>query len=121
QPSRRLVHAALRKVRQPILHRWLGGQRTEFTVSADSDWALCAPLPDDPSPGWALYAIGRSGQMHAMEQPLDAAQKEDLKFAGLVADIFGALRQVRDLQRRKTMLESFMNPTVLAALAYRDM
>jgi adenylate cyclase len=102
------------------MHRWVRGQAGgEFTVTAGFDWALCAPLPDDPSPGWALYAIGRSSGL--VVGGASAAEKEDLKFAGLVADIFGALRQVRDLQRRKTILESFMNPTVLAALAYRDM
>jgi adenylate cyclase len=119
QPSRRLVHGALRKVRQPILHSWQSGEVSDFTASAGFDWALCAPLPDDPAPGWALYAIGRSAQAAAL--PHEAIEKEDLKFAGLVADIFGSLRQVRDLQRRKAMLESFMNPTVLAALAYHDM
>jgi adenylate cyclase len=121
-PSRRLIQLALRKVRQPVMHRWITGQSGDFTVTSGYDWALCAPLPDDPAPGWSLYAIGRTMlDPLAVVRPHDAAEKEDLKFAGLVADIFGALRQVRDLQRRKTMLESFMNPTVLAALAYHDM
>ena len=50
----------------------------------------------------------------------EAAEKEDLKFAGLVADIFGSLRQVRDLQKRKAkkaaldaqLLEGVRSPTV---------
>lgn len=125
QPSRRLVQMALRKIRQPVMHRWVGAQGaqgTEFTVSADFDWALCAPLPEDPSPGWALYALGRTAMASSVAGfAHEAAEKEDLKFAGLVADIFGALRQVRDLQRRKTILESFMCPQVLAALANHDM
>ncbi len=123
EPSRRLVQLALRKVRQPVMHRWGGGQGGDFTAGADFDWALCAPLPDDPAPGWALYAIGRTALAATAraDRQAEDAEKEDLKFAGLVADVFGALRQVRDLQRRKTMLESFMNPTVLAALAYHDM
>src|SRR5205814_2005597 len=86
------------------------------------DWAICAPLPDDPLPGWALYVTGQTGG--APERPgrtSDDLRKEDLKFAGLVADIVGALRQVRDLQKRKSILESFMSPTVLAALANQDM
>jgi adenylate cyclase len=122
QPSRRLVQLALRKVRQPMMHRWESGQGGEFTVSADFDWALCAPLPEDPAPGWALYAIGRSTMLPtAIDFQTEAVEKEDLKFAGLVADIFGSLRQVRDLQKRRTLLESFMCPQVLAALAYHDM
>lgn len=122
QPSRRLVQHALRKVRQPVMHRWVTGHGGEFTVSADFDWALCAPLPEDPAPGWALYAIGRSAMSPtAADFQHEAVEKEDLKFAGLVADIFGALRQVRDLQKRRALLESFMCPQVLAALAYHDM
>ncbi len=90
QPSRRLIHLALRKVRQPVMHRWVSGQGADFTVSAGCDWALCAPLPDDPAPGWSLYAIGRSMlQLPGSGPGIEAAEKEDLKFAGLVADIFG--------------------------------
>src|SRR5207244_4995333 len=42
--------------------------------------------------------------------------KSDLKFAELVAEIFGALRQVRELQSRQATLASFLSRPVLAAL-----
>ncbi len=49
------------------------------------------------------------------------ALKSDLKFVELVADIFGSLRQVRDLQGRQAHLSGFLSRPVLAALAEHDM
>ena len=120
RPSRRLVLEATRRRRQPVLHRWVGNHSTDFTATADYDWALCAPLPDAPTPGWALYVTGETAPAFAAPDA-ETAGKQDLKFAGLVADLFGALRQVRDLQRRRATLEQFLSPTVLAALADKDM
>src|SRR5262249_50274987 len=46
--------------------------------------------------------------------------KGDMKFAGLVADVFGALRQVLFLQRRDAKLSIFLPEPVRATLADRD-
>jgi len=96
--------------RQPVMYSWAGvpssAKVTEYTTNMEFESAICAPLADDP--GWALYIVGR---------PSEATQKEDLKFAGLVADIFGQLRQVRDLQKRRRLMEGFMSPKVIAFLA----
>jgi adenylate cyclase len=91
-----------------------------FTVARDNAWALCAPLPDEPVAGWGLYVTGRprASAGGVASQDLQAG---DLKFAELAADIFGALRQVRELQRRQTTLERFFSRPVLAALAEKDM
>lgn len=109
QPSRRLVLETLRRRRQPVLHAWSGGQAGDFTAPSEFAWALCTPLPDEPLPGYALYASGRSRS--------ETARKEDLKFAGLLAEIVGQLLQVRDLQKRRRLMESFLSPRVLAHLA----
>jgi adenylate cyclase len=125
QISRRLIVKAIRRRRQSVLHSWAPGQvgadaSMAFTVALDNAWALCAPLPDEPAPGWGLYVTGRllQGVAGPSRQDLQAG---DLKFAELVADIFGALRQVRSLQRRQTTLERFFSRPVLAALAEKDM
>ena len=110
KPSRRLAREAIRISRQPVMHSWLEvpaeERSVEYTTNTQYGCAICAPLADDP--GWALYIVGR---------PSDATRKEDLKFAGLVADIFGQLRQVRDLQKRRRLFEGFMSPKVIAYLA----
>lgn len=120
RPSRRLIYDSIRRRRQATLHSWSSGG-AEFTASPEFDWAICAPLPDDPEPGWALYLVGSLSQNLLLSgDAMQDLQKGDLKFAGLVADIFGALRQVRDLQKRLSVLQSILSPKVLAALAKQD-
>jgi adenylate cyclase len=124
EPSRRLVLDAIRRRRQSVFYRWdVKGTRSEYTVHQAYDWAICAPLPDDPSPGWGLYVAGRLQEAPAQAPtvpPLEDLLKSDLKFAEVVADIFGSLRQVRDLQRRQTQLMSILSRPVVAALAQED-
>jgi adenylate cyclase len=154
QPSRRLILDAVSRRRQSVLHSVFARQQgDDFTVHPGADWAICAPLPDDPSPGWGLYVTGHVAEilplvaqgLHPPLPPLakggpagipplakggpggvgspsaEDFPKSDLKFAELVADIFGALRQVRDLQHRQSTLASFLSRPVLAALAGADM
>ena len=124
EPSRRLIRHAIVRVRQSVLYRWeVKSHRPEDpTIHGAFDWAICVPLPDEPSPGWGLYVAGRRGE--PLPAPADAAGKDllktDLKFAELVADIFGSLREVRDLQRRHTQLTSILSRPVVAALAQQD-
>lgn len=121
KPSRRLVFEAIRRRRQVVMHTWTGNQDEEEATASGFDWAICAPLPDEPVPGWAVYVVGQftQAQLLSGETPQDL-QKGDLKFAQLVADIFGALRQVRDLQKRLSILQSILSPKVLTALARQN-
>ncbi|MFO0965943.1 MAG: adenylate/guanylate cyclase domain-containing protein [Gemmataceae bacterium] len=119
KPSRRLVSDAVRRRRQATMHSWASGG-ADFTVSPDLDWAICAPLPDDPEPGFGVYVVGQNKQDLLLSGTQMDVPKDDLKFAALVADIFGALRQVRDLQKRLSILQSILSPKVLAALAKQD-
>jgi adenylate cyclase len=121
QPSHRLIVSALRQ-RRGVLHTWRAGEKgPESSIPQDS-WGLCVPLPDDPQPGWALYVTGQvDREARRGNASAEDVRKSDLKFAELVADIFGALRQVRDLQRRQAVLTRFFSRPVLAALAQKDM
>jgi adenylate cyclase len=123
RPSRRLVVEAVRNRRQSVLHLWQSADsKLDYTMrSADSDWALCTPLPDDPTPGWALYLTGKLPEGISQGTMRDSILKGDLKFAELAADLFGALRQLCDLQRRQGQLSRFLSPTVVSALAGKDM
>lgn len=119
RPSRSLVHKAVRRVRQSVLHVWsTDPQDNDATFSPGAEWALCTPLPDDPTPGWGLYVTGRLRRN--IKSPDNVAHdvqfKSDLRFAELTGDIFGALRQVRDLQQRLSLFSTFLSRPVLAAL-----
>ena len=125
QPSRRLILSAVRNKRQSVLHKWYGGggpSQSAYTYTAGGfDWAICTPLPDEPSPGWALYVTGKLHEgLLGSNTPSQAMHTSDLKFSELVAQIFGSLRQVSDLQRRHTMLARFLSRPVLAAVAEKD-
>jgi adenylate cyclase len=123
RPTRRLLLDAIVHRRQSVFYRWdVQERQPEYTAHLGSDWALCAPLPDEPEPGWGLYVTGRQYETAAVPggPPRDQVLKGDLKFTELVADIFGSLRQVRDLQRRHAELAHILSPAVLAALATRD-
>jgi adenylate cyclase len=126
RPSRRLVSDAINHRRQSVLHIWRpGGLRPETTITVDPnyDWALCIPLSDEPTPGWGLYLTGRLEAVALKDTqilPQDLL-KGDLKFAELVAEIFNALRQVLDLQRRHALLARFLSRPVLAAIADKNM
>jgi serine phosphatase RsbU (regulator of sigma subunit) len=98
EPSRRLVHAAVQR-RQAVFYRWDRPIPQGFTEHPAFHWALCVPLPETVSAAggsWALYAAGNglSPQIMAPE----AGPTSDLKFAGIVADIFASLREVYKLQ-----------------------
>ena len=123
KPSRRLVVEAVQNRRQSVLHLWKSADsKLDYTIrSTDSDWALCTPLPDEPTPGWALYLTGKLPEGISVGPMRDSILKGDLKFAELTADLFGALRQLCDLQRRQGQLSRFLSPTVVAALAGKDM
>jgi adenylate cyclase len=125
RPSRRLVSDAIERRRQSVMHIWSSKERTDqFTVTASLDWALCVPLSDDASAGLGLYVAGRILERMALEHAGVSGHdllKSDLKFAELVADIFGSLRQVLDLQRRQALLARFFSRPVLVALAEEDM
>jgi adenylate cyclase len=123
RPSSRLLVDSVLKRRQTVLHMWQPGElRTDLSANRGLEWAVCAPLPDDPSPGWALYVAGRfEGNRQIPEQDrYEDLLKADMKFAGLVADVFGSLRQVLHLQRREAKLSIFLPEPVRAALADQD-
>lgn len=123
QASRRLILHSIQRRRQSMMHVWLGGESSgEFTGPAQFDWAICAPLRDDPYQGWAFYITGLQGLKHAAapKEVREGYLKSDLQFAGLVADIYCSFRQIRELQHRQVHLGSFLSRPVRAALAKSD-
>jgi adenylate cyclase len=118
EPSRRLLLNALDR-RQPVRHVWRPQETltSRPTEHQGIEWAICAPLLDDGSAGWALYLTGARAEVAGQQE----ISKGDLKFAELVAEIFGSLRRVRELQRRQAVLDRFLSGPVLQAMAERNM
>jgi adenylate cyclase len=123
RPSVRLVRAALLDRRQSVMHVWQAGDLAEgvaYTMVSGYDWAMCTPLPDDPSSCCGLYLAGTLPEVRLGGPGRDDLLKGDLKFAELVAEVFGALRQVGTLQKREGQLSRFFSRPVRTALAGRD-
>jgi adenylate cyclase len=118
RPSERLIRESLRR-RQSVLHSWSAEPAAAspelFTYCANVDWAYCTPVGGDHE-GWAFYVAG-----HFAQGTLDPSElRSDLKFTELMASILKALRQLRSLQRQRTVLSQFLSPVVLGQIADED-
>ena len=123
-PSRSLITDATQRVRRSILHVWQPGSlETGDAPDQSFDWAICSPLPDEPSPGIALYLCGRFETNPLTLAGVDpkVKLKPDIKFTELVADIFGSLLQVLNLQRREAQFSLLLSAQIREALVGRDM
>jgi adenylate cyclase len=122
-PSRRLVHDAVRR-RLSTLHVWnkdpaRDAPDSKFSLTdPGTDWALCTPLLEEASAGYALYVAGRLARDLRTSDSVhkDTELKADLRFTRLTADIFGALHQVHHLQSRQSLLLRFLSPRVVRVL-----
>ena len=123
RPHARLVTTAL-KLREPVLH--VAGKDSSdlsFKSIDHSGWSMCVPLRDEASIGWTVYLTGRlTRELEPTADDLpDAELQSDLKFAELVAQVFGSIRQVRALQARLTQMGRFFNRNVLELISEKDL
>jgi adenylate cyclase len=121
QPSQRLILAALQRG-ETVLHVWAGaaGPDTTYTVSENLDWAFCTPVPGEACRGWGIYVAGsfEPGRLVGITPETSRADlSSDMRFAELVAEMIGALLQVRRLERQHAGLSQFFSQAVLDALA----
>lgn len=118
-PSRRLIVSALEQ-RETVLHLWAeqAGKpdQEEYTVSGDLDWAFCTPLRESSCQGWCLYVSGKLTS--SVKKAEDLAG--DIRFAELLAQFTGAIRQVRMLERQQVGLSQFFSPPVVNTLCRDD-
>jgi adenylate cyclase len=112
RPSRTLILSTLQK-RESTSHLWDeapgAGGAGEFTISEGLNWAFCTPILADSCRGWSLYVSGREAVTH---EELGG----DLRFAELMAQFIGSVRQMRVLQDQKTQFSSFFSPSVVESL-----
>lgn len=123
QPSQRLILDAVRRG-ESVLHIWEPTREqgtSQFTMSANVDWAFCTPVRGDACQGWGVYVAGQfmaplGGEHAAAPEDL----REDIKFTELVAATLNSLRQTDLLQRKQAALRSFFSPQILEALTHED-
>jgi adenylate cyclase len=97
------------------------GHEAPFTLSEGTDWALCTPVPEPASAGWAIYVAGSfEPEWTSHGQPTAEWLRDDVKFTELTAATLGGLRQARMLAARQAALSQFFSPPVLEAIASRD-
>jgi adenylate cyclase len=94
-----------------------------FTLLGKFDWAFCTPVHCEVCPGWGLYVAGRfaGAAPSTLLAPWDENElRDDVKFAELVADILGSLRQVQVLRERQGLFRRFFSPGVMSVLSGGD-
>lgn len=121
QPSQRLILEAVRR-KESVLHVWGPGRdatSSQFTLSANVDWAFCTPVSGEACRGWGIYVAGQlTAELGGQPDPADL--REDLKFTELVGNTLSSLRQAQMMQRRQAALGGFFAPQVLEALSTED-
>jgi adenylate cyclase len=124
RPSRQLVYQAICKLRKGVLHVWGRGDMLlnneisgPVTVMPRTDWAICVPLFERSSFGWAIYVTGRLPRN--LETSNQIQQDHELRyyqqFTALVAEMFGATQQLADLDKELQSVRRFLPAKVLTA------
>ena len=123
-PSRRLMIAALQRG-EGVLHVWDSSKTSKtadsYTVSDNLDWAFCMPFSEEACRGWCLYVSGQFGLGTGSVDVASADDlKEDMRFAGLLSQFIGSIRQARLLERRQAGLSQFFSPAVMEMLRHNQ-
>jgi adenylate cyclase len=118
RPSKRLAVEATLNRRQSVLHVWENvEQQIEFTATHEFDWAFCTPVPGPANEHLALYLGGRFDRMTGQTVRHDGGYLQaDVKFAELVAEIFGAVRKLKYLEQEQAGLRQFLPQSILENL-----
>ena len=123
QPSQRLILDAVRRD-ESVLHIWEPNRdqaTSQFTMSANVDWAFCTPVRGDACRGWGVYVAGQFAAPLVSDRPAAPEDlREDIKFTELVAATLNSLRQTDLLQRKQAALRSFFSPQIMEALSHED-
>ncbi|HEV3341664.1 MAG TPA: adenylate/guanylate cyclase domain-containing protein [Pirellulales bacterium] len=123
RPSQRLILDAIRRG-ESELHIWEPNREataSQFTVSANVDWAFCTPVRGDACRGWGVYVAGQFTASLFSDRPTAPEDlREDMKFTELVAATLNSLRQTELLQRKQAALRNFFSPQIMEALTHED-
>ncbi|MCE9605159.1 MAG: FHA domain-containing protein [Planctomycetia bacterium] len=115
-PSRTLLRSALQG-HCSILHIFNNAADPSVTLSTSLDWAFCVPVSNPGSEGWCLYVSGAFDSNLLGRGPREAADlKGDVKFAELLSEFLGSIRESQQLRRREGAMSQYFSPIVVEAL-----
>ncbi len=119
RPSRKLTSDALHRRRGTVLHLWQGSdsQHSDYTATAEIDWAFCTPLSVAHGVPWGIYVAGRLDAPWTKD-PLGSppALQADVKFTELVGEFVRSAMHLGLLERRLALLRQFLSAPVVEAL-----
>jgi adenylate cyclase len=101
-----------------VLHVWEGSalaRGSDYTVSAEFDWAFCTPIGPGSRTPWGLYVAGKLEHASAGGGTPPELQA-DVKFSELVAEIVDSAQRLRDLEGSVSVLRQFLSPPILSTL-----
>ncbi len=120
RPSARLVTDAFDRQRGTVVHVWSGTESvpSDYTQSAEVDWAFCTPMANRQGQRWGIYVSGRfpaagGGGGTGLAGP---ELQADVKFTELVAEIIDSVLRMRNLEGSLAVLRQFLAPPIIAAL-----
>ncbi|MFG0297047.1 MAG: adenylate/guanylate cyclase domain-containing protein [Maioricimonas sp. JB045] len=120
RPSSRLVTEAVQKLRRSVLHVWetTSAADSEYTASAEFDWAFCTPVVTRGRERWGLYVAGQLDTiLHAPTGQSGVPELHgDIKFVELLAEIINSVWQLQRLEGNLSVLRQFLAPPILDAI-----
>lgn len=115
-PSRTLLRSALQG-QCSVLHVFNMAADPSVTLSTALDWAFCVPVLNPGSEGWCLYVSGVFDTNPIGRGAKDASDlKGDVKFAELLSEFLGSIRESQQLRRREGAMSQYFSPVVVEAL-----
>ena len=123
RPSHRLIRQAMAG-HQSVAYVWnrdSHGTQHDFTLSDQTEWAICTPIVSEACPGWALYVAGSFNKEFGVGPRADPELlQDDVKYTEIMAATLGGLWQSRQYAARQASLSHFFSPIVLDALSAGD-
>jgi len=117
--SRTMVAAAVKQWQSIVRVRRETDLSDSSPFSSDCGrWGFCVPITAGSADAWCIYTSGRFGASDALPPgltPDDLAG--DVQIAELIAQLVGAIRQVRNLEDQFAGMRQFFSPTVVEAVA----
>ncbi|HPZ82346.1 MAG TPA: hypothetical protein PL064_02865, partial [Thermogutta sp.] len=91
-----------------------------YTARQNIDWAIGTPIVAEGASPWVIYVAGRFHSEWGSGATTPDTLQEDAKFLELVAEMTGALLQLRRLEHRQAILSQFLPRPVLDRLGPED-
>lgn len=117
--SRTMVAAAVKQQQSIVRVRREANAAESSPFSADRGrWGFCVPIAAGSANAWCMYVSGRFGAADSLPPgltPDDLAG--DVQIAELIAQLVGAIRQVRCLEDQFSGMRQFFSPSVVEAVA----